>query len=255
MSTALVTGATSGIGLSFAHQLAERGHDIVLVARDRVRLENVSDELRAKYDVGTEILVADLSDRADTGKVAERLADQARPVDLLVNNAGYALKKRFLDNDISEEEAVFDVLGRAVLVLSHAAARAMRERGHGAIVNVSSVAGQITSGTYSAVKSFVTVFTEGLASELAGTGVTATALLPGFTRTEFHQRARLNMSRLPTFLWLDPHRLVSDCLDDVSRGRVVSVPGAQYKAIVALLRVLPRSLVRSRARTVHRPKS
>lgn len=255
MSTALVTGATSGIGLSFAHQLAERGHDIVLVARDRVRLENVSDELRAKYDVGTEILVADLSDRADTGKVAERLADQARPVDLLVNNAGYALKKRFLDNDISEEEAVFDVLGRAVLVLSHAAARAMRERGHGAIVNVSSVAGQITSGTYSAVKSFVTVFTEGLASELAGTGVTATALLPGFTRTEFHQRARLNMSRLPTFLWLDPHRLVSDCLDDVSRGRVISVPGAQYKAIVALLRVLPRSLVRSRARTVHRPKS
>lgn len=255
MSTALVTGATSGIGLSFAHQLAERGHDIVLVARDRARLENVSDELRAKYDVGTEILVADLSDRADTGKVAERLADQARPVDLLVNNAGYALKKRFLDNDITEEEAVFDVLGRAVLVLSHAAARAMRERGHGAIVNVSSVAGQITSGTYSAVKSFVTVFTEGLASELAGTGVTATALLPGFTRTEFHQRARLNMSRLPTFLWLDPHRLVSDCLDDVSRGRVVSVPGAQYKAIVALLRVLPRSLVRSRARTVHRPKS
>lgn len=255
MSTALVTGATSGIGLSFAHQLAERGHDIVLVARDRARLENVSDELRAKYDVGTEILVADLSDRADTGKVAERLADQARPVDLLVNNAGYALKKRFLDNDISEEEAVFDVLGRAVLVLSHAAARAMRERGHGAIVNVSSVAGQITSGTYSAVKSFVTVFTEGLASELAGTGVTATALLPGFTRTEFHQRARLNMSRLPTFLWLDPNRLVSDCLDDVSRGRVISVPGAQYKAIVALLRVLPRSLVRSRARTVHRPKS
>ena len=254
MSTALVTGATSGIGLSFAHQLAERGHDVVLVARDRARLENVSDEIRAKYDVSTEILVADLSDRADTGKVAERLADQARPVDLLVNNAGYALKKRFLDNDITEEEAVFDVLGRAVLVLSHAAARAMRERGHGAIVNVSSVAGQITSGTYSAVKSFVTVFTEGLAGELAGTGVTATALLPGFTRTEFHQRARLNMSSLPTFLWLDPHRLVSDCLDDVSRGRVISVPGAQYKAIVALLRVLPRSLVRSRARTVHRPK-
>jgi short-subunit dehydrogenase len=197
--------------------------------------------------------VADLSDRAETGKVAERLADQARPVDLLVNNAGYALKKRFLDNDISEEEAVFDVLGRAVLVLSHAAARAMRERGHGAIVNVSSVAGQITSGTYSAVKSFVTVFTEGLSAELAGTGVTATALLPGFTRTEFHQRARLNMSRLPKFMWLDADRLVADCLDDVSRGRVVSVPGPQYKAIVAGLRLLPRSVVRSRARTVHRP--
>jgi len=255
MSTALVTGATSGIGLSFAHQLAERGHDVVLVARDRARLENVSDELRAKYGVGTEILVADLSDRAETGKVAERLADQARPVDLLVNNAGYALKKRFLDNDIADEEAVFDVLGRAVLVLSHAAARAMRERGHGAIVNVSSVAGQITSGTYSAIKSFVTVFTEGLSAELAGTGVTATALLPGFTRTEFHQRAKLNMSRLPKFMWLDADRLVTDCLDDVARGRVVSVPGPQYKAIVAGLRFAPRSLVRSRARTVHRPRA
>lgn len=255
MSTALVTGATSGIGLSFAHQLAERGHDIVLVARDRARLENVSDELRAKYDVGTEILVADLSDRADTGKVAERLADQARPVDLLVNNAGYALKKRFLDNDISEEEAVFDVLGRAVLVLSHAAARAMRERGHGAIVNVSSVAGQITSGTYSAVKSFVTTFTEGLNTELSGTGVTATALLPGFTRTEFHQRAKLNMSRLPKFMWLDADRLVADCLDDVAKGRVISVPGAQYKVIVAALRLVPRSIVRSRSRMAHRPKA
>ena len=255
MSTALVTGATSGIGLSFAHQLAERGHDVVLVARDRARLENVSDELRAKYGVGTEILVADLSDRAETGKVAERLADQARPVDLLVNNAGYALRKRFLDNDIAEEEAVFDVLGRAVLVLSHAAARAMRERGHGAIVNVSSVAGQITSGTYSAIKSFVTVFTEGLSAELAGTGVTATALLPGFTRTEFHQRAKLNMSRLPKFMWLDAERLVADCLDDVAKGRVVSVPGPQYKAIVAGLRFVPRSVVRSRARTVHRPTS
>ena len=255
MTTALVTGATTGIGLSFAHQLAERGHDVVLVARDRARLENVSDELRAKYGVGTEILVADLSDRADTGKVAERLADQARPVDLLVNNAGYALRKRFLDNDIAEEEAVFDVLGRAVLVLSHAAARAMRERGHGAIVNVSSVAGQITSGTYSAIKSFVTVFTEGLSAELAGTGVTATALLPGFTRTEFHQRAKLNMSRLPKFMWLDAERLVADCLDDVAKGRVVSVPGPQYKAIVAGLRFVPRSVVRSRARTVHRPTS
>jgi short-subunit dehydrogenase len=254
MSTALVTGATAGIGLSFAHQLAERGHDIVLVARDRARLENVSDELRATYAVDTEILVADLSDRADTGKVAERLADRARPVDLLVNNAGYSLKKRFLDNEIGEEESVFDVLCRAVLILSHAAANAMRERGHGGIVNVSSVASFITSGTYSAEKSFVTVFTEGLSSELAGSGVTATALCPGFTHTEFHDRAGLNMSSLPGFLWLDSDRLVRDCLADVAKGKVVSVPGPQYKAIVAGLRILPRAVVRKRARTVHRPK-
>ncbi|HEV7194852.1 MAG TPA: SDR family oxidoreductase [Pedococcus sp.] len=254
MSTALVTGATAGIGLSFAHQLAERGHDLVLVARDRARLENVSDELRAKYGVSTEIVVADLSDRADTGKVAERVADQARPVDLLVNNAGYSLKRRFLDNDVAEEEAVFDVLCRAVLVLSHAGANAMRQRGHGAIINVSSVASYITAGPYSAEKSFVTVFTEGLSSELAGSGVTATALCPGFTRTEFHDRAGLNMSRLPGFVWLTSDRLVRDCLADVAKGKVVSVPGAQYKVAVAALRVLPRSLVRKRARTVHRPK-
>lgn len=254
MSTALVTGATAGIGLSFAHQLAERGHDVVLVARDRARLENVSDELRAKYGVSTEILVADLSDRADTGKVAERVADQARPVDLLVNNAGYSLKKRFLDNDVAEEESVFDVLCRAVLVLSHAGANAMRQRGHGAIINVSSVASYITAGPYSAEKSFVTVLTESLSSELAGSGVTATALCPGFTRTEFHDRAGLNMSRLPGFVWLDADRLVRDCLADVAKGKVVSVPGAQYKLAVAALRLMPRSVVRKRARTVHRPK-
>ena len=254
MSTALVTGATAGIGLSFAHQLAERGHDLVLVARDRVRLENVSDELQATYGVATEILVADLTDRAETGKVAERLADQARPVDLLVNNAGYALKRRFLDNQVSEEEAVFDVLCRAVLVLSHAAAGAMRERGRGAIINVSSVASFITSGVYSAEKSFVTVFTEGLSSELAGSGVTATVLCPGFTQTEFHDRAGLNMSRLPGFMWLESDRLVRDCLADVAKGKVVSVPGPQYKAMVAALRVIPRSVVRKRARAVHRPK-
>lgn len=253
MSTALVTGATAGIGLSFVHQLAERGHDIVLVARDRARLENVSDELQATYGVGTEILVADLSDRAETGKVAERLADQARPVDLLVNNAGYSLKGRFLENDIEAEEAVFDVLARTVMVLSHAAANAMRQRGHGAIVNVSSVASFIASGTYSAAKSFVTVFTEGLASELKGSGVTATALCPGFTHTEFHERAKLDMSSLPDFMWLDSDRLVRDALDDVAKGKVVSVPGPQYKAIVAALRVIPRPIVRANAASAHRP--
>src|SRR5687768_4695276 len=190
MSTALITGATSGIGREFAVQLAERGHDVVLVARDRARLENLSDELRAKYGVSAEILAADLSDRAETGKVAERLADEARPVDLLVNNAGAAHRRRFLENDITEEEAHFDLLCRAVMVLSHAAGRAMRTRGHGAIVNVSSVAGFVSSGTYSAEKSFVTVFSEALSQDLAGTGVTVTALCPGFTHTEFHERAK-----------------------------------------------------------------
>jgi short-subunit dehydrogenase len=251
MTTALVTGATAGIGHEFVRQLAERGHDIVLVARDRARLENVSDEIQRTYKVRTEILVADLSDRAQMGKVAERLADEARPVDLLVNNAGYGLGRSFLENDVEVEEQLFEVLCTSVMVLSHAAGRAMRQRGHGAIVNVSSVASFVAMGTYSAAKSWVTVFSEGLAGELAGTGVTVTALCPGFTRTEFHDRAALNMSRLPRRLWLDAEKLVREGLSDAARGKVVSVPGNQYRALVSALRVLPRGLVRNASGGLH----
>jgi short-subunit dehydrogenase len=243
MMTALITGATAGIGREFATQLARRHHHLVLVARDRERLEAVAAELRAAHGVDVEVLTADLSDRDALQRVADRLADPERPVDLLVNNAGYVLKRQFLDNDVADEEQMFDVLARAVLVLSHAGARGMVARGHGAIVNVSSVAGWLASGTYSAAKSWVTVFTEGLASDLAGTGVTATALCPGFTSTEFHDRAELPR-RGPRLLWLEASELVSDCLDDVARGRVVSVPSPQYKALVGLIRVLPRPLVR-----------
>ena len=192
------------------------------------------------------MLVADLSDRSALQTVADRVADPARPVDVLVNNAGYGQRRSFLRNDVAVEEAAFDVLTRAVLVLSHAAGVAMRERGRGRIVNVSSVAGFIASGSYSAAKAWVTTFSEGLASELAGSGVTVTALCPGFTNTEFQQRAGIGKPG-PDFMWLDPTRLVSDCLDDVDKGRVVSVPGLQYKAIVGLLRVVPRSVIRRRA--------
>ncbi len=252
MATALVTGGTAGIGHEFVRQLAEKGHDLVLVARDRARLENVSDEMQRTYRVHTEILVADLSDRTQVGKVALRISDEARPIDLLVNNAGYGLGRSFLQNDVEVEEELLDVLCRAVLVLSHAAGRAMRQRGHGAIINVSSVSGFVAMGSYSAAKSWVTVFSEGLATELAGTGVTVTALCPGFTHTEFHDRARLNMSRLPAAAWLDASRLVRDCLEDVNKGRVVSVPGPQYKALVAALKILPRAAVRGTSGALHR---
>jgi len=255
MTTALVTGATAGIGREFAVQLATRGDDLVLVARDVARLEALADELRTAHGVEVEVLPADLSDREQTARVAERLASTERSVDVLVNNAGYSLKKRFLDNDVADEEALFDVLARAVLVLSHAAGNAMRARGSGAIVNVSSVASFMASGTYSATKSFVTVFTEGLAAELRGTGVSATALCPGFTRTEFHERADVDMSRLPDFAWLDAPRLVRDALADVARGQVVSVPGRRYKVAVAALRLLPRPLVRAQSRGAHRPSA
>ena len=248
---ALVTGATAGIGREFVTQLARRGHDLVLVARDRSRLEEVAAELKRTYAAESEILVADLTDRRALQAVADRLGDADRPVDVLVNNAGFASRRSFLRSDLADEEAAFDVLVRAVLVLSHAAGRAMRERRRGTIINVSSVAGFLASGSYAAAKAWVTSFTEGLAMELDGSGVTATALCPGFTNTEFQERAGLSKPG-PAFMWLDPADLVADCLTDVAKGRVVSVPGLQYKAIVGLLSVAPRPLIRRAAKVARR---
>ena len=245
MSTALVTGATAGIGLAFCRELAERGHHLVIVARNRARLENVSDELRARHSINVEILAADLSKRAALRRVADRVADRDRPIDLLVNNAGFGMRKSFLKGDVADEEAMFDVLCRAVLVLSHAGALSMKDRGRGAIINVSSVAGFVPVGTYAAAKAWVTAFTETLAHELAGSGVSATALCPGFTHTELHERANLDMSRLPKVMWLEADRLVRDCLDDVKAGKVISVPGVQYKLIVGMTQLAPRGLVRA----------
>ena len=254
MTTALVTGATAGIGREFALQLAARGDDLVLVARDVDRLEAMAAELRATRGVEVEVLTADLSDREATARVAERLAEVDRPVDLLVNNAGFGMKKSFLAAELAEEEAMFDVLCRAVLVLSHAAGRAMKARGQGQIINVSSVAGWIASGTYSAAKSWVTVFSEGLAGELAGSGVTVTALCPGFTRTEFHARAKIRDDAFPGFMWLDASRLVRECLEDADKGRVISVPSVLYKGLHLATKVAPRRLLRSGGVvTRHRP--
>ena len=247
MSTALVTGASAGIGRAFAERLAREGHDLVLVARDRARLERLAAELRADHGVAVEVLVANLADREATATVCHRLADEVRPVDLLVNNAGFGLRRAFLDNDLREEEAGLDVMVRAVMLTCHAAGRAMRERGRGAIVNVSSVASFIANGTYSAEKAFVTVFSEGLASELSGSGVTVTALCPGFTRTEFHQRARMRISALPEAMWLDADDVVQQALADVAAGKVVSVPGAQWKVVATVVRALPRPVVRGAA--------
>jgi len=257
MRTALVTGATSGIGYAFCRELAERGNDLVIVARHRARLENVSDELRARYAINVEILAADLSKRAQLRRVADRLADRDRPINLLVNNAGFGMSKSFLKGDLADEEAMLDVLCRAVLVLSHAGALSMKERGRGHIINVSSVAGFVLTGTYGAAKAWCTAFTESLAHELDGSGVSATALCPGFTHTELHERADLDMSRLPKALWLEADWLVRECLDDVEAGKVLSVPGVKYKVIAGVAQVLPHSVLRAisgRADSVRRRK-
>lgn len=239
MATALVTGATAGIGNAFARKLAAEGYGLVLVARDTARLTETAAALRGRHGVEVETLAADLSERAQLARAANRLRDDARPVDFLVNNAGHGIGKPFLATDDSEEERMLDVLVRAVLVLTRAAVPGMVARGRGHIVTVSSVAGFLHGGTYSAAKAWATTFTASLAGELSGTGVSATALCPGYVRTEFHRRAGMDMSHLPGWAWLDADRLVADCLADIRRGRAVSVPSLRYKAAVAFLRHLP----------------
>lgn len=244
MGTALVTGASAGLGLEFAWQLATARHDVVLVARDADRLERLAAQLRAAAGIQVEVLPADLTDPGDLERVAERLRDTERPVGLLVNNAGLGLHQRFVTGDPAREEAALDLMVRAVLVLSRAAVEPMVRRGRGAILNVASVAALTATGTYSAHKAWVRTFTEGLASELHGTGVTATVVCPGLTHTEFHERAGIDQ-HVPEIAWLSADRVVATALADVRRGAVISTPSLRYRAGSALLRVLPRSAVRA----------
>jgi short-subunit dehydrogenase len=241
--TALVTGPTAGIGRSFAHQLAERGYDLVLVARDRARLEAEADELHATYGVTVEVLPADLVDRADLATVEARLSDAARPIDLLVNNAGFGLKQRFLDNSVDQEQAMLDVLVTAVMRLSHAALGVMSERGSGGIINVSSVAAFLPRGSYSAAKAYVNSFSEWAANEYADRGVTVTCLCPGFTKTEFHERMEVGRGSAPDFMWLDADELVRTALKDHAKGKVFSVPSPQYKVITTAARIIPSGVL------------
>lgn len=239
MPTALVTGPTAGIGRSFARQLAQGGHDLVLVARDEARLARLAEELRSAHGVDVEVLATDLTDRGALARVEQRLADRDRPVDLLVNNAGFGLKGRFLDNDIESEQAMLEVLVTAVLRLSHAALGAMAERGSGGIINVSSVAAFLPRGTYSAAKAWVNSFSEWAANEYRDRGVTVTALCPGFTKTEFHERMGVSRGSAPDFMWLDADELVATALKDFEKGKTFSIPSAQYKAVTTLARVVP----------------
>ena len=240
--TALITGPTAGIGRSFATALADRGYDLVLVARDKARLDQLAAELRSRHGVQVEVLPADLGDRAALAGVEARLADRFRPVDLLVNNAGFGMRRPFWDNDVEDEQAMLDLLVTAVLRLTHAAVRSMAARGSGAVINVSSVAGLLPRGTYSAAKAYVTSFSVWLDLSYRDRGVRAMALLPGFTRTEFHARMGLSPGSAPRWMWLDADRVVRDALEDLDKGRSISIPSKRYKALAALARYTPPSL-------------
>ena len=241
-SWALVTGATSGIGESFTRLLAENNYNIVLVARDMPRLQERARELEAKFRVKTHIIQADLSTDAGCAVVEHYIANNQ--VDVLINNAGFGLNKAFTMSDIDAEQQMFDVLVRTPMRLMHVALPLMKQRNKGVIINVSSVAGYIAGGSYSAAKSYLTVLSESLHTELSGTNIKISALCPGFTRTEFHQRGRMSMKGLPSFMWLDSDKLVAKAWSDALKGEAVSIPGWQYQLLVFVIHSLPRSIIR-----------
>jgi short-subunit dehydrogenase len=242
MTTSLITGATAGLGAAFARRLAADGHDLVLVARDEERLAGAAADLNARYGVAAEVLPADLATDDGIAAVEARLSDRARPVDVLVNNAGFGHGRNFLDVPVADEIRMLKVHCEAVLRLTSAAVPPMRERGRGFVINVASVAAFIPRGTYGASKAWVVHFTQGVAEELHGSGVRFLALCPGFIRTEFHQRAGMDASRLPSWAWLDADKVVATALRDLARGRTTSVPDPRYKVAVALARHTPTAL-------------
>jgi short-subunit dehydrogenase len=241
-SWALVTGATSGIGESFTRLLADNNYNIVLIARDLPRLQERARGLQEKFNVETYIIQADLATDAGCAAVEHYIANNQ--IDVLINNAGFGLNKAFTMSALDAEQQMFDVLVRTPMRLMHVALPLMKQRNKGVVINVSSVAGFIAGGTYSASKSYLTVLSESLHTELADTNIKISALCPGFTRTEFHQRGRMSMKGLPRFMWLDSDKLVAKSWSDALKGEAVSIPGWQYQLLVLVIQALPRSIIR-----------
>jgi short-subunit dehydrogenase len=251
---ALVTGASSGIGEAFARLLAADGVDLVLVARRVGRLEALAASLRSPV-CRVDVLPADLTRADDVERVAARLADSEAPVDLLVNNAGFGTFGRFWELPLDGELAEIGTNVTALVHLTHAALGRMVPEGRGAVLNVSSVAGNQPGpgdAVYAATKAFVTTFTEGIAEELRGTGVTATALCPGLTTTEFHDVAGAPQARHrgPAMLWMTAEAVARDGLEAAAKGRVVQVSGLGNRVLAGLSAVAPRGVKRRAAGAV-----
>jgi short-subunit dehydrogenase len=240
---ALITGASVGIGEQFARQLSERGNDVVLVARDVDRLEALAKDIESRGGARAEVLAADLTDAAQLAAVEARV----RSVDILVNNAGFGTFGPLHTLDIDTETREINLNVIALVRLTHAAAAAMVERGRGGILNVSSIAGVQpgpSNATYSATKAFVTSFTEAVHEELKGTGVSVTVLCPGFTRTEFQERANAPASDVPGFMWQEADFVARVGLDALAKNRAVVMPGAMNKVMGNLSAMTPHGITR-----------
>lgn len=243
MTTALITGASSGLGAEFARQLAAQGHGLVLVARDRVRLERAAAELRSRNGIEVEVLPADLTDPIQLSAVVDRVADPARPVGILVNNAGIGLLHDFDRNPLDDEVLHLRLHVEATMSLCHAALRSMTERGEGRIINVASIAAFLPRGSYSAAKAWMVSFSRWANLHYRRSGVLVTAVCPGFVHTEFHDRMGMTKRFVPPFLWLRAPQVVREGLLDNLRGKAVSVPSRRYKAVALASHVLPRRLL------------
>jgi short-subunit dehydrogenase len=252
MATALVTGATAGIGFSYAQLLANEGFDLVLVARDLPRLNKVAKELAKANGIKAETLKADLTKPSQLAKVEKRLASNSKPIEVLINNAGFGIKDSFVDSALVKEQELLDVLVTAPMRLTHSVLPQMVKRDSGVIVNVSSVASFIAGGTYSAAKSYLTVFSEYLHTELRDTNIKVSALCPGFTRTEFHARGKMKMTGLPNYMWLTTDQVVRKSWRDVKAGKVICIPGLQYLILCTIARIAPRPIVRKAGINVRR---
>lgn len=255
---ALVTGASSGIGEAFARALAARGDDLVVVARDADRLDALANEVGERHGLACEVLAADLTDREALEGVAARVVDEASPVDLLVNNAGFGTSGRFARLPFEAERREVELNVVALHRLTHAAVTAMIPRGHGGVINVSSIGGYQPSpgfATYGGTKAFVSSFTQAIHEELLGTGVKAMVVCPGLTRTEFQTRAGAgDVQRLPDFMWQQAEEVVAYALRDYDRGRAVSVPGPLNIVAAAFATVIPSIFGRKVAAVVLRDR-
>jgi len=244
---ALVTGASSGIGRAFAVQLAASGADLVLVARRRDRLDELANRLRAEHGTEVEVLVADLTDDGDLATVERRFGDDGAPVDLLVNNAGFATSGRFATLPIDREVAEIRLNVLAPVRLTRAALPGMVDRGHGGVVNVSSIAALQPLphwATYAATKAYLTSFSEAVHEEVRGQGVVVLALMPGFTHTEFHGHVGPPPVGIPGPLWMDAEQVVKSGLAALDRRRASRVPGGLNRMVATLSRLTPRALSR-----------
>jgi short-subunit dehydrogenase len=249
-TTALITGASAGIGAEFARQLAAQGHNLVLVARDRGRLEHAAAELEQRYGITAEVLPADLTDDGGVAAVVGRLTGGDKPVGILVNNAGRGLLGDFEQNSVAEEKKSLVLHCQVPLELTHAALQGMLARGSGRIINVASIAAFMPRGTYSAAKAWLLSFSRWAAVAYAGRGVKVTAVCPGLTHTEFHDRMGMDKAAAPSLLWLSPERVVREGLADNLRGKAVSVPSRRYKALAVVGPLVPARLVALAARRV-----